>query len=64
MLEIRPWFIHRTDLPDNEPNKAPKDWGNVSSYCIPEDIPAGIYQLAAVHQMADRVQSKMVNGKE
>jgi len=25
---------------------------------------AGIYQLAAVHQMADRVHSKMLNGQE
>ena len=38
------------------PNTPPADWGRVDSYCVPEDIAKATYQLAAVWQMADRVQ--------
>ena len=45
-------------LPDNHPNTAPADWSDVNTYCIPEIIDKGIYQLAAIRQMADRCHSK------
>jgi len=45
-------------IPNVEPNTAPSDWEDLKSYCIPELISDETYQIAAVHQMADRIQSK------
>ncbi|MBU1683523.1 hypothetical protein KJ742_06305, partial [Patescibacteria group bacterium] len=44
------------DIPNLPPNTAPDSWEDADSYCIPEDIDDEIYSIAAVHQMADRVQ--------
>jgi hypothetical protein len=43
-------------IPNVKPNTAPNDWDDLKSYCIPELIDDEIFQIAAVHQMADRVQ--------
>jgi len=51
-----PNLTGRTDLPDNAPNAPPADWADVAAYAVPADIDKGVYQLAAVWQMADRVQ--------
>jgi len=45
-------------IPDLNANTAPADWEDVESYCISEYIADEVYQIAAVHQMADRVQDK------
>jgi hypothetical protein len=44
-------------LPYTEPN-TPPDWKDLRSYCIPEAIKDEVYQIAAVHQMADRVRAR------
>lgn len=59
IIEADPTLSDRNDLPDNVPNTQPADWSDVSDYAIPEDIDAATYQLAAVWQMADRVQNKL-----
>ncbi|MFH1315277.1 MAG: hypothetical protein ABIH67_02655 [Candidatus Uhrbacteria bacterium] len=46
------------DLPDNVPNKAPRDWADINTYAIPEELEAAAYQLGAVYQMMDRAQNK------
>jgi hypothetical protein len=46
------------DIPDLTANTPPEDWEDVRSYCIPEVVLDDVYQIAAVHQMADRVQSR------
>ena len=56
LIEADPSLAGRDDLPNRVPNTPPSDWGRVDSYCVPEDIPKATYQLAAVWQMADRVQ--------
>ena len=56
LIEADPSLAGRTDLPNRAPNTPPTDWGRVDTYCVPEDIPKATYQLAAVWQMADRVQ--------
>jgi hypothetical protein len=56
LVEAAPSLEGRADLPDMQPNTAPEDWADTSAYCIQEDIPDAVYQLAAVWQMADRVQ--------
>jgi len=56
LIEADPSLAGRTDLPNRVPNTPPADWEYVESYCVPEDISDGIYQLAAVWQMADRAQ--------
>ena len=56
LIEADPSLAGRADLPNRVPNTPPADWEYVESYCVPEDISDGIYQLAAVWQMADRVQ--------
>jgi hypothetical protein len=54
LLQVDP-SLNQADLPDNAPNTAPVDWADPPSYCVPESIPDdGIYQLAAIWQMADR----------
>ncbi|KAA0003384.1 MAG: hypothetical protein FE048_01625 [Thermoplasmata archaeon] len=53
LIEVDPTLIGRTDLPDNIPNIPPSNWSDYN-YCIPEDIPDSIYQLAAIWEMADR----------
>ncbi|HIC88925.1 MAG TPA: hypothetical protein EYP04_05940 [Anaerolineae bacterium] len=57
LIEADPMLAGRTDLPDNAPDTPPTDWSNAAAYCIPEDIPTGTYQLAAVWQMADRAHA-------
>lgn len=54
MAEVKPYMAMRTDLPNPSPNTPPPDWTNVALYCMPEDITDGLYQMAAVLQMADR----------
>ena len=44
-------------IPNQKPNTAPNDWEDTKSYCIPELITDETYQIAAIHQMADRVHS-------
>jgi hypothetical protein len=56
LVEADPALEGRSDLPDNAPNTPPGDWGESEAYCISEDVPDGVYQLAAVWQMADRVR--------
>ncbi len=41
-------------IPDLEANTAPDDWTDTRSYCISESIDDDTYQVAAMHQMADR----------
>jgi hypothetical protein len=36
---------------------APESWEDTKSYCIPEKIKDEIYCIAAIHEMADLVQS-------
>ena len=43
-----------TFIPDLEANTAPDDWTDTRSYCISESIDDDTYQVAAMHQMADR----------
>lgn len=54
LIEIDSSLAERDDLPNNKPNIPPSNW-SIYDYCIPEDIPDGIYQLASIHEMADRV---------
>jgi hypothetical protein len=56
LIEADPSLLGRGDLPDLDPNTPPSDWGQAATYCVPEDIHKSLYQLAAVWQMADRVQ--------
>jgi len=57
LLEVDP-DLNASELPDNLPNMPPADWADPDSYCMPESISAdGIYQLAAIWQMADRAQA-------
>jgi len=54
LLQVDP-SLNPADLPDNAPNTSPVDWADPQSYCVPESIQDdGIYQLAAIWQMADR----------
>ena len=46
----------RGDLPDSVANTPPGVWANPEVYCMPEDVLSGTYQLAAIWQMADRVE--------
>ncbi len=54
LIEVDPSLAGREDLPDNAANVPPSNW-SVYDYCVPEDISADIYQLAGIHEMADRV---------
>lgn len=54
MAEVDPSFAGRNDLPNNVANTAPENW-RIHNYCMPEDIPDNLYQLAAIWEMADRV---------
>ena len=45
-------------IPDVKPNTKPNNWEDTKSYCIPELIKDETYQIAAIHQMADRVHSR------
>lgn len=56
LIEADPSLAGRMDLPNRVPNTPPADWGHVEPYCVPQDIPSAVYQLAAVWQMADRAQ--------
>ena len=56
LIEADPSLAGRTDLLNRVPNTPPAEWEHAASYCVPEDIPAATYQLAAVWQMADRAQ--------
>lgn len=58
-----PAYIYEVDpllstifIPYTEPHTAPH-WEDSTSYCMPEKVPDEVYSIAAVHQMADRVQS-------
>jgi len=59
MLEVDP-TLDPLALPGNLPNVPPADWFDPDSYCEPEnilgygDLDDGVYQLAAIWQMADR----------
>jgi hypothetical protein len=59
LLEVDP-TLDPSDLPDNPPNTPPVDWAVPDGYCMPEAVAGygqlgdGVYQLAAVWQMADR----------
>jgi len=52
VLEVDPTITE--ELPTNKPNTAPEDWDDIDSYCMPETISGETYQMAAIHQMADR----------
>ena len=54
MVEVDHSLIGRSDLPSNRHNIPPDNW-LIYNYCIPEDIPDRIYQLAAILEMSDRV---------
>ncbi len=56
LVEVDSRLAGRTDLPDNGPNTPPGDWSDPSGYTVPEDVPPVVLQMAAVYQMADRVQ--------
>jgi hypothetical protein len=56
LVEVDP-SLAGLPLPSLPANTAPANWENVKSYCMPENIEDEIYQIAAVHQMADRVHS-------
>jgi len=45
-------------LPSLGDNASPADWFDVRSYAMPIGIPKPVYQLAAIHQMADRARSQ------
>ena len=49
---------YEQNLPDNAPNTAPSDWSRSRTYAEPEIVPDEVYQLAAVWEMADRVQTR------
>jgi hypothetical protein len=53
VLEINPALANRPDLPNNEANTPPADWAG-SDYTYPDDLD-GVYEAAAIHEMADRV---------
>jgi hypothetical protein len=55
MIAVDPALQGRPDLPDLAPRQAPADWTDAASYTVPEGIPDGIYQTAAVWQMCDRL---------
>ena len=44
-------------IPNTGPNTAPV-WEDLRSYCIPEEVKDEVYQIAAVHEMADRVKER------
>lgn len=54
LIETDPSLAGRKDLPNNKPNIPPKNW-SIYDYCIPEDIPDVVAQVAAIREMADRV---------
>ena len=56
LMEADPALVGRDDLPDRVPNRPPTDWTASDAYCFPADVPKSSYQLAAIYQMADRVQ--------
>ncbi len=57
LVEADQRLVNRSDLPKTTANVAPANWTEVSSYCYPENIYDGVVELAAVYEMADRVQS-------
>lgn len=61
----KPFFVevdnrlkNRTDLPDTNPNICPTSWFDTETYCYPEAVYDGVTELAAVYEMADRVENK------
>jgi len=58
LLEIEP-NLSPAGLPNNQPNTPPTNWLAIDIYCIPQAIDTGIYQLAAIRQMADRAHSNI-----
>lgn len=50
----------RTDLPALEPNVPPTRWTDSTLYCLPEDVSSRVSQVAAVWEMADRVQGNIL----
>lgn len=44
-------------VPENEPNQAPRDWSDVTSWAVPETVPGDALQAAAVREMADRARA-------
>ncbi len=66
-INVDPHYIREVDpslpkniIPYTEPN-TPPIWEDINSYCIPETIQDEVYQIAAVHFMADRVQNRLSN---
>jgi len=57
VVEIDPGLAERS-LPDNPPNTPPADWA-APDYTYPDPMDQ-VYQSAAVHEMADRVQGREV----
>ncbi len=55
LAEVDPSLVDRT-LPLLPPNTPPDDWSDPHSYAMPVDVPAPVYQLAAVYEMADRAR--------
>lgn len=43
--------------PENEPNQAPRDWDDVTSWAVPETVSGEALQAAAVREMADRARA-------
>jgi hypothetical protein len=54
VIEVDSSLAGRNDLPNNKPNTPPANW-SWPDYCMPEDIPDNLYQMAAILEMADRV---------
>lgn len=58
LVEADNRLANRSDLPTTYPNTAPLDWTDVSMYCYPENVYDGVVELAAVYEMADRVEQQ------
>ncbi|UCF09383.1 MAG: hypothetical protein JSW65_04785 [Candidatus Bipolaricaulota bacterium] len=43
-------------LPELRDGAPPGDWARHTTYAMPPDLPKAIYELAAIYQMADRVE--------
>jgi hypothetical protein len=56
LLEVDP-HLDPEGLPANPPNTPPAEWSDFS-YCVPESVDDGLYQLAAIWQMADRAHRR------
>jgi hypothetical protein len=54
VLEVDSGLEGSTNLPANDPGSPPGDWADAAGYAMPEEVVDGIYQLAAVYEMADR----------